>query len=162
MKNNKAFTLIELLVVVLIIGILAAIALPQYFRAVAKSRTTEALMITKNVKDAAERYRLSNPSYAGISFANLDIEVTPVTNIYTYAIDELGPNGVTSKLIPYYHKMIAGFKDEGYVDGENLFGAGFDWKELPSDSWVKDVKDLIEGAYKKNNNMKVMLVASTL
>ena len=46
------FTLIELSVIVLIIGILSAIALPQYQRAVEKSRSTEALVILKALKDA--------------------------------------------------------------------------------------------------------------
>ena len=51
MKNN-AFTLIELLVVVLIIGILAAIALPQYELAVEKSRAAEAFSILKTIQEA--------------------------------------------------------------------------------------------------------------
>lgn len=63
--NKKGFTLIELLVVVLIIGILAAIALPQYFRAVEKSRSVEALSIMGSLSAAMERARLvsSNNEY---------------------------------------------------------------------------------------------------
>jgi type II secretion system protein G len=75
MTNKKGFTLIELLVVVLIIGILAAIALPQYFKAVEKSRATEALSIMGSLSAAMERARLvdSNNKYP-TTLANLDIQ----------------------------------------------------------------------------------------
>lgn len=58
---KKAFTLIELLVVVLIIGILASIALPQYTRAVEKARLSEALVNIKSIMDAYDLYELENP-----------------------------------------------------------------------------------------------------
>lgn len=57
---NKAFTLIELLVVVLIIGILSAIALPQYTAAVEKSRATEAITNISTLRNQIDLYILEN------------------------------------------------------------------------------------------------------
>ena len=66
MKSEKsaAFTLIELLVVVLIIGILAAIAVPQYRTAVLKSRAAEMLLLGEKLRDAQKIYYLETGRYS--------------------------------------------------------------------------------------------------
>jgi type IV pilus assembly protein PilE len=76
--NKKAFTLIELLVVVLIIGILAAIALPQYTLAVEKSRLMKLFPMMKSIAQAKELYRLATGQYTG-DIDLLDISVPYIT-----------------------------------------------------------------------------------
>ncbi|WP_428050331.1 type IV pilin protein [Candidatus Avelusimicrobium caledoniensis] len=72
--NNGGFTLIELLVVVLIIGILAAVALPQYQKVVEKSRGTQALTLLKALGQAQEAHWMANGTYAS-TFEELDISL---------------------------------------------------------------------------------------
>ncbi|MDJ0706363.1 MAG: type IV pilin-like G/H family protein [Leptolyngbyaceae cyanobacterium MO_188.B28] len=89
-KNDKGFTLIELLVVIIIIGILAAIALPSFLNQASKARQAEAKQTLGAVVRGQQAYRLENPTFAD-EIAKLALGVKSQTKNYNY-VDALGGN----------------------------------------------------------------------
>ncbi len=71
---KQGFTLVELLVVVLIVGVLSALALPQYTTAIERARASEALTLMEAVQGAAERYRFQHDTWP-LDFSELDVSI---------------------------------------------------------------------------------------
>ena len=71
MKNKAGFTLIELLVVVLIIGVLASVAIPQYFKVVERSRVAAPNSIFSGIAQAQESRQVRMGGYTA-NFTDLD------------------------------------------------------------------------------------------
>ena len=90
-NDNKGFTLIELLVVVIIIGVLAAIALPNLLNQVAKGRQAEARTNLGTVNRAQQAFRLEEATFTAVS--NLPVTTT---GIYYSAIANVGTPDATS------------------------------------------------------------------
>lgn len=89
---RKGFSLIELLVVVLIMGILASVAMPQYFNTVEKSRASEGIQTLKTLRDQQAACISKNPDGEGC------MQGAPGNNLFTYAD---GINGTESPICDY-------------------------------------------------------------
>ena len=114
-KTTRGFTLIELLVVVLIIGILAAVAVPQYQLAVDKSRYIQLITMITSIKKAQEIHYLATGEYTN-RFNQLDIDLPPGATVKII-------NNVQKEQLRYSNNMaydINFSKTTGYDDNTGM------------------------------------------
>jgi type IV pilus assembly protein PilA len=88
-KGNSGFTLIELLVVIIIVGVLAAIALPSFLNQIGKARGSEAKSSLGTMNRSQQAYRLENNTFSNDS-ALLDAKIT--SKFYAYSVASSGSN----------------------------------------------------------------------
>ena len=142
-NNNGGFTLIELLVVVLIIGILTAVAVPQYNKAVEKSRLTQQMVTVRALYNALEVYRMENGDYPPAK------DGKPGTHNISYFNDILDIDIHTNQQISYYPSMfigIAGFAT-GRISINWYLGGG------PGNGIMTCEAHPTATAYEKNKNL---------
>ena len=92
-KNKEGFTLIELMIVVAIIGILAAIAIPNFMAYQCKAKQSEAKSNLGNARTAQEAYYAERDTYGALSNVGFSVNTTEAR--YTYTMSNADTNSFT-------------------------------------------------------------------
>jgi len=125
--TKSGFTMLELLMVVIIIGILATLALPQYMGFIEKARSTEAISTMGTIRTAQNLYKLETGTYSPDA-SNLAITVptSGAATYWTYSITGASDTGFGVTATRTSKKAAAG------VSGQNIV---MTWNDSSGESW---------------------------
>jgi type II secretion system protein G len=158
---DKAFTLIELLIVVAIIGILAAIAVPNFLNAMIRAKVSKAVADIRNIATALETYKLDRNAYPPIFPPILMYDryfplTTPVSYMSSIPLDPFNKNPIDSSTGPkdgnnptghydYWTRLAANGNERGsnYWQAITDFPKGrYEWILIgfgPAQSWIPNL-----------------------
>lgn len=106
-KNHEGFTLIELLVVIIIVGVLAAIALPSFLSQISRARASEGVTNVGSINRAQQVYRYQNTQFSS-AVSDLDAQITQ--KYYSYEAANAGATSVDTETTTNENdlKMVSG------------------------------------------------------
>ena len=139
-KNKKAFTLIEIMITVVLIGIIATFAIPNYSKAIAKARERDAIIQLSAIHAAAEFYKARVGSYYSADLATavainnaLKTNIIPNNITYSYAFISLSKSfEVTANCGTFSVKILSGPLGQGISSNNNPCCVGTNCPSYPS------------------------------
>jgi len=139
-KSRLGFTLIELLVVVLIIGILAAIALPQYEKAIIRTKMAKVKQTLYKLRDAERIYYLANGKYTqDLTALDIDVGAKSMSGAYEGLRYNLPCGGNVEPLATGYPRLAYQYWDYGvqwmvWLDYNHTDTCSVSWPTAPKAS----------------------------
>lgn len=127
MINKKGFTMLELLMVVIIIGILATLALPQYMGFIEKARATEAISTIGTIRTAQNLYKLETGTYSSdINALAITVPTSGAGTYWTYGVTGASDTGFGVTATRTSKKAAAG------IAGQNIV---MTWNDSAGETW---------------------------
>ncbi len=125
LKSRSGFTLLEIIIVIIIVGVLASLALPRFFRTIEYSEAQEALSNLAILRRSMNRCYMFDGSYATCNLTTLDVEDPgDETNaLFTYSVQGSDASGFTLRAAQDAdNSNYIDIDEDGNKSGAGIFG----------------------------------------
>lgn len=136
-KRIRGFTLLEVMIVAVIVGVLAAIALPSYNSYVKRTNRSQAKQFLQDIANRQEQYRLDQRSYT-TTIGSSGLNLTPPADVsvnYTFAAATSGNDCKGTAIVAPAYVLTATAIGSQASDGPLCLDSG--GNKTPSDKWAR-------------------------